>query len=176
MKGAIAVLTFTLLFTRTQIKAEENMTVDGSVLKTQVVTQVGIVVKDIEKTSRAFAALFAVDVPQVVMTDPVKDAHTEFHGQSTKARAKLAFFHLENITIELIEPIDKPSTWQEFLDTHGEGVHHIAFEIKDTDGKIKSLEKMNMLLIQKGDYKGGRYSYIDSAPQLGVILELLENH
>ena len=30
-----------------------------------------------------------------------------------------------------------------------------------------------MPAVQRGDYTGGCYAYIDSAPQLGVILELL---
>jgi len=30
-------------------------------------------------------------------------------------------------------------------------------------------------LVQQRQFKNGRYSYIDSGPQLGVLLELLEN-
>ena len=140
------------------------------------VVQIGLVVKDIEKTSQAFANFLGVDVPQWFLTDTVDKAHTEFKGSSTPARAKLAFFQLKNISIELIEPVGGPSTWQEFLDTEGEGVHHIAFEIKGMDEKIKQLAAQNMPLIQKGDYEGGRYSYIDASSSLCVLLELLENY
>jgi len=69
----------------------------------------------------------------------------------------------------------KPSTWREFLDTKGEGVHHIAFEIKGMEDKTALLGKKGMTLLQKGDYEGGRYAYIDGAAKLGLILELLEN-
>jgi methylmalonyl-CoA/ethylmalonyl-CoA epimerase len=61
------------------------------------------------------------------------------------------------------------------LDTKGEGVHHIAFGIKGMDEKIIHLQRKEMSLLQKGDYEGGRYSYIDGTAQLAVILELLEN-
>jgi methylmalonyl-CoA/ethylmalonyl-CoA epimerase len=44
------------------------------------------------------------------------------------------------------------------------------------DSKIDMLEKKGMPLLQKGDYEGGCYSYIESTPQLNVILELLENY
>jgi hypothetical protein len=37
--------------------------------------------------------------------------------------------------IVLIEPVDKSGTWQEFLCTHGEGVHFFACEIKGPDEK-----------------------------------------
>jgi hypothetical protein len=41
--------------------------------------------------------------------------------------------------------------------------------------KVLSFEKNNIPLIQKGDYKGGRYAYLDSFKDLKVILELLED-
>lgn len=140
-----------------------------------VVVQVGIVVKDIEKAIRAYADFLGVEPPAWFLTDSVDVAHTVFQGKPTEARAKLAFFELKNITLELIEPVGGPSTWREFLETQGEGVHHLAFEIKGMDEKASALSQKGMTLLQKGDYEGGRYSYIDGRARLGVILELLEN-
>jgi hypothetical protein len=140
-----------------------------------VLVQVGIVVKDIEKAAKAYADLLRVDVPQWSWTDTVDVAHTMFKGKPSPARAKLAFIQLKNITIELIEPDSNPSTWREFLDAQGEGVHHIALEIKGMDDKISLLAQKGLPLLQKGDYTGGRYAYIDGTKALGVILELLEN-
>ena len=139
------------------------------------VTQIGVVVQDIERASQAYAEFLGMDKPQWFLTDTVDKAHTVFKGESTEARAKLAFFELNNITIELIEPVGGPSTWQEFLENNGEGIHHIAFEIKDMDKKIELLTAGGMSLLQKGDYEGGRYSYMDAGANLGLILELLEN-
>lgn len=144
-------------------------------LGTDEVVQVGLVVRDIEKASRAYAEILGTDVPQWFLTDTVDKAHTEFRGKPSEARARLAFFKLKNITIELIEPVGGPSTWREFLDQHGEGVHHLAFEIKGMDEKIKLLAGLGLPLVQKGDYEGGRYAYIDGTRHLSVILELLEN-
>jgi catechol 2,3-dioxygenase-like lactoylglutathione lyase family enzyme len=147
----------------------------NSLLGTKVVAQIGIIVKDIEKTSAAYAKFLGVEKPAWVITGPLEEAHTEYQGQPSKARAKLAFFELENIQLELIEPDKEPSTWREFLDTHGEGVHHIAFIVKGMPEKINLLAQNNFPLIQKGDYTGGCYSYIDTTGDLKVILELLEN-
>jgi len=140
-----------------------------------VVVQIGVVVKDIEKASAAYADFLGVVAPQWSWTDAEDKAHTRFKGKPSPARAKLAFIELENITLELIEPDRNPSTWREFLDSKGEGVHHIAFEIKGMDDKTALLEKKGMPLLQKGDYEGGRYAYIDATAKLGLILELLEN-
>jgi methylmalonyl-CoA/ethylmalonyl-CoA epimerase len=142
---------------------------------TNVICQVGLVVRDIEKTAKIYADVFGMKVPNVIITDPAEVSHIKYRGATTPARAKLAFFQMGNVSLELIEPVDGPSTWREFLDEHGEGVHHIAFRIKGMDRVLAYLEGKGISAIQRGDYTGGRYAYVDSAPALGVILELLEN-
>mgnify|MGYP005831745803 CR=1 FL=1 len=149
---------------------------DSGPLGTDEVIQVGIVVNDIEKASRAYAELLGRKVPAWSLTDTVDKAHTLFRGEPSAARAKLAFFQLNNINVELIEPVGGPSTWREFLDEHGEGVHHIAFEVKRMEEKVRLLEESGLPLLQKGDYEGGRYAYVDGATRFAVILELLENY
>jgi methylmalonyl-CoA/ethylmalonyl-CoA epimerase len=144
-------------------------------LGSNVLVQVGLVVRDIERSARAYADLFGVPVPSWSMTDPLNVAHTRYRGQPTEGRAKLAFFKLGSVSLELIEPVGGPSTWQEFLDTQGEGVHHIAFQIDGMDQQIQVLERKGMPLLQRGDYTGGRYAYVDGSSQLNLVLELLEN-
>ncbi|MCL6625290.1 VOC family protein [Alicyclobacillus shizuokensis] len=147
----------------------------NGILGTKVVTQIGIIVKDIDKTSEAFADFLGVDKPQWRLTDGHDVARTRLRGEATDARAKLAFFHVGSVDIELIEPVGGPSTWKEFLDEHGEGVHHIAFIVKDMHQKIQDLEQIRIPLIQSGEYVGGRYAYMDASESLKVIIELLEN-
>jgi methylmalonyl-CoA epimerase len=148
---------------------------DKNLLGTNIVTQIGIIVKDIDESSKTFADFFGVEKPKWNWTDGYEKSHAEYNGKPSDARAKLAFFDMGQVQIELIEPDENMSTWREFLDKHGEGVHHIAFQIKDMDEKIKALEKNDMRLVQKGDYDGGRYAYIDTLSKLKVIIELLEN-
>ena len=144
-------------------------------LGTNVICQVGLVVRDIQRTAKIYADVFGVDVPNIIVTDPEEVAHTKFRGKPTQARAKLAFFRMGNVSLELIEPVGEPSTWKEFLDEHGEGVHHIAFQVEGMDDVLGYLAGKDIPLVQRGDYTGGRYAYVDSEKSLGVILELLEN-
>lgn len=145
-------------------------------LGTQVITQVGIVVRDIEKMLDAYCQVFQLaERPKVSITDTVDKAHTVIRGESTPAQAKLAFINMGQVQIELIEPVGGPSTWKEFLDKNGDGVHHIAFQVKGTDQVVTFLQGQGIPLVQQGDYTGGMYTYLDAAPKLGVMLELLEN-
>jgi methylmalonyl-CoA/ethylmalonyl-CoA epimerase len=41
--------------------------------------------------------------------------------------------------------------------------------------KIAYLGSHGVPLLQRGEYTGGRYAYLDGTAQLGTILELLEN-
>jgi hypothetical protein len=145
-------------------------------LGTNVICQIGLVVRDIEQTAKAYADIFGMDMPPIRITDTEEITHIKFRGAPTQARAKLAFFQMGSLSLELIEPVGELSTWKEFLAEHGEGVHHIAFRIKGMDKVLEFLAEKEIPAIQQGDYTGGRYAYVDSAPALGVILELLENY
>ncbi len=142
---------------------------------TTIVTQVGLVVRDIEKSVEQFSQIFGMEKPPISITAEYDKAQTSYMGKPTEAQAKLAFFHMGQVSIELIEPIGGPSTWQAFLDAKGEGVHHIAFRVKGTDDVTAILGQQGIKIEQHGLYTGGQYTYLDSSPQLGVILELLEN-
>ena len=147
----------------------------GPALGTITVTQVGIVVQDIEAKARAWAEVLGLPVPEIMITDTYERARTEYDSKPSKARAKLAFLQLGQIDLELIEPIGKPSTWQDQLDEHGDSLHHIAFEVEGMSERVAYLEAKGLPLVQRGEYPGGRYAYINGNAQLGAILELLEN-
>jgi methylmalonyl-CoA/ethylmalonyl-CoA epimerase len=146
-----------------------------SILGNNVITQIGLLVNDIDKTSQTYADFFGIEKPSWFWTDTADVAQTEYRGERSEARAKLAFFDMGSLQLELIEPDHNPSTWRESLDQNGEGFHHIAFVIEGMKEKIAVLEAGGMPLLQKGEYTGGRYAYIDSFSDLKVLVELLEN-
>jgi methylmalonyl-CoA epimerase len=71
-------------------------------------------------------------------------------------KVKTAFANIDvNAHIELLEPTDSESTIQKFIDTKGEGIHHICFKVKDVVAKTNELTA-----------KGYRFIY--PAPRLGA--------
>lgn len=147
----------------------------SGLLGNHFMTQIGILVHDIGKVSQAYADFFGLDKPQISITDTADIARTEYNGAPSAARAKLAFFDMGSLQLELIEPDHEPSTWRDYLNEHGEGVHHIAFVVEGMKEKIMLLEGKGFPLQQKGEYTGGRYAYMDTFKELKVMLELLEN-
>lgn len=147
----------------------------NNALGNNVITQIGLLVNDIEKTSQKYAVFFGIEKPNWFWTDTADIARTEYRGEPSEARAKLAFFDMGSLQLELIEPDHNRSTWRESLERNGEGFHHIAFMVKGMKEKIAVLEAGGMQLLQKGEYTGGRYAYMDTFQDLKVLVELLEN-
>lgn len=152
------------------------LTMEKNILGTNTVVQVGILVNDIEKSSQDFADFLGMEKPSWILTDGYDKTQAEYLGKPAECRAKLAFFNVgATLTIELIEPDNAPSTWRHDLDKYGEGIHHLAFVIKGMKEKIEICQRNGMPLLQKGEYTGGRYAYIDAKDTLKTVIELLEN-
>jgi methylmalonyl-CoA/ethylmalonyl-CoA epimerase len=167
-------ISFVLARIRPHVKGSDLM--PNPLLGTHTVTQIGILVNDITSTASAFAEFLGVQVPSIIVTDIEAIAKTRYMGKPSGARAKLAFFHVgTDVDIELIEPDQEPSTWRHDLDAHGEGFHHIAFQVKGMKDKNAVLQAHGMPLLQSGEYTGGRYAYHDATGTLKMVLELLEN-
>lgn len=152
----------------------------AGVIDTNVLTQVGFIVRDIETSKQKFAAFFGVEAPPNCDGGQYEVTGTTVNGQpAPKANCLMAFFDAGNgVQIELIQPNGEKSTWQDFLDEKGEGIHHIAFHIKGMDQKIINCESMGMTCLQRGKYgnAGGEYAYMDATKDMKCILELLENY
>ena len=147
----------------------------ANAIASSTMVQVGLVVRNIRKTAAAYAKYFGVPVPGIHLTDGLEKTNARYRGKKTQARAKLAFFKMGSLSLELIEPVGGPSTWREHLQKHGEGVHHLAYFVQDTEKEERKLAKRGCRTVQKGDYSGGRYSYVDASKDLKVCLEFLQN-
>jgi len=151
----------------------------AGILDTNVLTQVGFVVKDIEKSKRKFAEFFGVEAPIHIDGGKYEVTGTTVLGKpAPDANCYMAFFNAgPNVQIELIQPNGVKSAWQDFLDEHGEGIHHIAFHIKGMDSKVLTCENYGMKCLQRGKYNdgSGEYAYMDATDDLKCIIELLEN-
>jgi hypothetical protein len=75
--------------------------------------------------------------------------------------------------IELHEPIGGESTFQEFLDKHGNGVHHLGFEVGEKrDAMVKELEEAGFPPRTIGFYPGSSWTIVDCEEALGVNLNI----
>ena len=143
----------------------------------KAVTQVAIVCRDIEATSKRWAAVLGVDPPPISTTKPGHETKMMVKGHPSDGRAKLAFIKLGQVTLELIQPLGGDTSWQQFLDKNGEGVQHIAFQVADPEKTVAAFADTGVPVLHQGRYDNdnGSYVYLDSAKALGVTLELLHS-
>ena len=146
-------------------------------LGTDIVSQVGIIVRDIERTNARYHEVLGLPNPPITVTPGYALSKTTYRGQPSEATAKLAFYNMGQVQIEFIEPDEKPSVWRDFLDRNGEGGHHIAFHVANTQRAVDYLAQFGISVAQQGLYTDGSglYTYMDSQQQLGTTIELLEN-
>ena len=150
------------------------------ILDTGTLTQVGFIVRDLEASKKKFAEFLGCPVPATCDGGRYEVTGTTIEGRpAPDANCLMAFFDVgEHIQIELIQPNGVKSTWQDFLDEHGEGIHHLAFKVENTEETIKACEAVGMKVLQRGKYGdgGGEYTYMDGYGSMKCIVELLESY
>lgn len=141
----------------------------------KTIVQVAIVTRDIDASARRWAAVLGMPVPAITTTRPGEEVKVVYRGKPSSGRAKLAFFRLGQVVLELIEPVGGDTSWRQFLDEHGEGVQHLGFQVENLDEAIARAAAMKMPVLHRGRYDrdNGDYVYIDSEKLLGVTVEFL---
>ncbi len=92
-------------------------------------------------------------------------------------KTKVGFFKIGESNIELVQPSEPDSPLVKFLETRGQGIHHICFEVDDIEAEIKTLlEKGATLVDQKPrpGAHGSKVAFIHPKSSDGVLIELCE--
>ncbi len=100
-----------------------------------------------------------------------------YRGQAGKFEMYLGWWRWGDVAFEWIQPLVGPSVYEEYLKARGEGLHHLAFNVKDMDQAIEQLRSRGAAVAQSGGWNNprsqGRFAYLDTDPQGGVTIELL---
>lgn len=148
---------------------------------TNLLAQVGFIVKDVRASKKKWAEFLGVPEPPIVPAGDYAVTQTVVDGQpAPEADCEMAFFDVgPGMQIELIQPNEASSTWRNFLNAHGEGVHHLALNVTGMKMQqaVENCKDFGMTVLQKGEYGSGdgRYTYLDATNSLKVVLELLES-
>lgn len=136
--------------------------------------QINIVVRDIEKAARKWAELLNIDVPEIRINHLEGGEGHMYRGKIVTCDLKVCEIWMDNFVIELHEPMGGENSFQEFLDKHGNGVHHIGFEVGDKrDAVIAELAENGYDVTRThGEYPGSSWTIVDSEDDLGVNLNI----
>ena len=85
---------------------------------------------------------------------------------------------LGNLRVELMEPVDATSPVHAFLQKRGEGLHHLAFRVKDIRKALKDLAAEGFRLVDEKPRRGAGghlIAFVHPKSTHGVLLELVEH-
>ncbi len=93
-------------------------------------------------------------------------------------KVRTAFFMLGKTKVELLESTDPEGPIGKFIEKKGEGVHHMAFAVKDIENALSGLENKGIRLIDKTPRKGAEgldIAFLHPKSTHGVLMELCED-
>jgi catechol 2,3-dioxygenase-like lactoylglutathione lyase family enzyme len=144
-------------------------------LKLERIVQIGIVVPDLDKTTRLLSSLFGIGPFRSVVWPSRPESKYQYRGAEEHILISQAFVQLGQVEIELIQPLEgERNAYKQFLDETGGGIHHILFEVKDIDPVLQALAESGVTVLQSGTgiRPGTRWALLDTQEQLGFLVEL----
>lgn len=127
------------------------------------IEHLGIAVKDIQKSNELFSKIFG--------TVPYKQESVESEHVLT------SFFMIGESKIELLEASEPSSAIAKFVEKKGEGIHHIAFEVKDIYAEMQRLKNEGFTLLSDQPKKGADNKlicFVHPKETNGVLIELCQ--
>jgi methylmalonyl-CoA/ethylmalonyl-CoA epimerase len=129
----------------------------------QKVEHIGIAVKSL-----------SVSVP---LFEKLLNSHCYKTEQVISENVNTAFFQTGQTKIELLESLDPAGIISKFIEKKGEGLHHIAFDVKDIAAEMTRLKKEGFILLHETPTPGADNKlicFLHPKHTNGVLIELCQ--
>lgn len=137
--------------------------------------QVAFVVRDFQAPSSYWSRL---GLPALAVSrSPIGDRL--YRGQPGRFDQELAWQRHGAVAYEWIRSLAGPNVYEDFLRSHGEGVHHLGFDVADFDKAVAAWTAAGFPVVQSGTWGSpgqrgsGRYAYLDTEGAGGLYVEVL---
>ncbi len=127
------------------------------------IEHIGIAVKNLDEANRIYEGL--LDTP------PYKIETVKSEGVIT------SFFKTGENKVELLQATKDESAIAKFIAKKGEGIHHIAFAVRNIHNEIKRLKKGGYTIINEKPKKGADNKlvcFVHPKNTKGVLIELCQ--
>ena len=128
------------------------------------IEHIGIAVKDLEQGNELYKKLLG-------------KAHYKIE-EVVSENVKTSFFQVGPNKIELLEATSSDSPIAKFIEKRGEGIHHVAFAVKNIYKEMERLEKEGFILLNKTPKRGADNKlvcFIHPKSANGVLIELCQS-
>ena len=128
------------------------------------IEHIGIAVKNLAVSNELFKKLFG-------------KSHYKIEEVASE-NVITSFFKVGPNKIELLEATDPSSPIAKYIDKRGEGIHHIAFEVKDILAEMKRLRAEGFILLNEKPKQGADNKlvcFVHPKSANGVLIELCQS-
>lgn len=135
-----------------------------------------VVVRDIDKAMKHYESLDVGPFPAFLGGPGMPFGGKTVRGNEVDydMDLRLAKSNLGGIGFEVIQPLKGETVYTEFLEKHGEGLHHLAFRVEDFDAEVDEMKKRGFNVVQTGALPNSRWAYFDTDIVGGMLIELCE--
>ena len=142
------------------------------------ITQVAVVVKDLKRTMENYHRVMGWAPWSVYEHKPPVLHHTEVRGKPVKYTMLGAEVHCDPIDFEILQPLDGPSIYKEFLKEKGEGLHHVSVvnPAEDVHRALAEFKSDGIEVLMSGRLEGIEFYYLDTDPVLKMVAETVSGH
>jgi len=138
--------------------------------------QIGVVVREMEKAVRHFSSVLGVG--PFTVYEFVPDRHWVMEKPSyLKLLMGKAIWG--DIELELVQPVEGQSDHRNFLDTHGEGLHHLGFNVPNYDEVFERFLREGFKPLMRAESYVAAYNghlkacYFDTRQIGGILIEII---
>ena len=126
-------------------------------------------------TAKAFADKFGIGPWRTRMVH-TPSSRASVRGEPVEYTLKFGHAKVGPIRLELVETVKGKTIYQEFLEEHGEGLHHIGVPTPvPFDVELEKWRKLGIEPVQVNDMEDPEegWAYMDTKDIVGCILEIL---
>lgn len=139
--------------------------------KWKEISHVGILVDDIEKAARNLEKMIGIG-PFRILEPEYRD--TTYNGKPAKFKVKIALAKAGPIDVELMQPIQGETIYDNYIKRKGYGIHHIGIKTGNIEQTEKEMNEKGFRIVQSGNRPGVKWAYLDTEQRTGLIIELHE--
>ena len=125
------------------------------------IEHIGIAVKSIEESKKYYEEVLGLKCYSV--------------EEVAEQKVKTAFFQVGDTKIELLESTSPDGPIGKFIEKKGEGMHHLAFAVNNTNEALQDVGSKGVQLIDKASRNGGeglKIGFLHPKSTHGVLTEL----
>jgi len=121
---------------------------------------VGIAVKDLDRAVEFFQETYGA---KLVWRKKYQDEKME-----------TALISISEAQFELLASLDPQSLINRFIESRGEGIHHVSLEVDQFDQAIEAIKAKGLRVISEADTEDFKAAFIHPQSNFGVLTEIIQ--